>query len=123
MSIRKSLLVIPVLFILTGCTSQTAEQNNQVVDNTANEPSQTTMYTMDEIAQHNSKDSCWLLINDKIYDVTNMINGHAGGDAILEGCGIDSTELYLTRPMGSGTPHSPQAQSYLPKFYIGDLKQ
>ncbi|MFW0862028.1 MAG: cytochrome b5 domain-containing protein [Candidatus Komeilibacteria bacterium] len=123
MSIRKSLLIIPILLILTGCSTQTVEQNSQEVDNTTAETTETTMYTIDEIAQHNSKDSCWLLIDNKVYDVTKMIDGHGGGEAILEGCGIDSTELYFTRPMGSGTPHSPQAQSYLPNFYIGELQQ
>ena len=44
------------------------------------------------------------------------------GKAILEGCGKDGTELYETRPMGSGTPHSDRARNLLEDYYIGELK-
>jgi len=79
-------------------------------------------YTMEEISLHNSIEDCWLLINGKIYDVTGFDTKHPGGRAVLAGCGIDSTELYETRPMGSGTPHSDKARTGLEKFYIGDLQ-
>ena len=46
---------------------------------------------------------------------------HPGKEAILEGCGKDATILFNTRPMGSGTPHSNTARSYLNDFQIGDL--
>ncbi|MBU1197227.1 hypothetical protein KJ765_01810 [Candidatus Micrarchaeota archaeon] len=80
-------------------------------------------FTMGEIAQHGSAEDCWLLIDGKVYDVNPFIAGgnHGGGDAILQGCGIDSTELFNTRPMGSGTSHSEKARSFLPNFYIGEF--
>ena len=79
-------------------------------------------FSMEEIAKHGSENDCWLLIDGKVYDVTEFIGRHPGGDAVLEGCGIDSTELYETRPMGSGTPHSPGARQRLDDYYIGELK-
>ncbi|MES2436891.1 MAG: cytochrome b5-like heme/steroid binding domain-containing protein [Patescibacteria group bacterium] len=79
-------------------------------------------FTLAEVSAHNTKADCWLVINAKVYDVTKMIANHGGGDAILEGCGKDATTLFMTRPMGSGTPHSAKAQSFLPNFLIGDLK-
>lgn len=121
MSINKYLFVFILSISLTGCGSNVIEpvSNNQDVQNDTNAE---ISYSIDEITQHNSVESCWLLIDGKVYDVTKMISGHAGGDAILQGCGTNATELYLTRPMGSGTPHSPEAQSYLPNFFIGNLK-
>ena len=122
MSINKYLLVFILSLSLTGCGSNIIEpiSNNQDAQNGTN--TEIVSYSIDEIAQHNSSESCWLLIDGKVYDVTKMISGHAGGDAILQGCGTDATELYFTRPMGSGTPHSSKAQSYLPNFYIGDIE-
>ncbi len=79
-------------------------------------------FTLTEISQHSIEGDCWLLINSKVYDVSKFTPNHPGGDAIFEGCGIDATELYFTRPMGSNTPHSEKAQAGLEKFYIGDLK-
>jgi len=83
-------------------------------------------YNLEEIAKHNNKSDCWLLINDKVYDVTDYIAGakHPGGAAILEGCGkANGTELFATRPMGSGTPHSEKAYGYLENFFIADLQK
>ncbi|MBT4849462.1 hypothetical protein HON36_01280 [Candidatus Parcubacteria bacterium] len=85
-----------------------------------------TKFSMIEIAKHNSAKDCWLLIDSKVYDVTTYIAGakHPGGAAILEGCGkANGTELFDTRPMGSGTPHSDKARSFLPNFYIGDFQE
>ena len=80
--------------------------------------------TLAEVTQHSTADNCWFAIEGKVYDVTKFIEGakHPGGAAILQGCGKDATELFNTRPMGSKTPHSDKARSFLPQFYIGDLK-
>ncbi len=81
-------------------------------------------YTLEEIAMHATKTDCWFAIEGTVYDVTKYIeaNKHAGGDAILEGCGKDATTLFNTRPMGSGTPHSDKARGYVKNFKIGMLK-
>lgn len=82
------------------------------------------MYSLEEIAKHNTKEDCWFAVNGEVYDVTPFIASakHPGGEAILQGCGKDATTLYETRPMGSGTPHSDKARESLKKFRIGKLK-
>ncbi|NTW22591.1 hypothetical protein HGA34_03560 [Candidatus Falkowbacteria bacterium] len=81
-------------------------------------------FALSDVAQHATVENCWLAIEGKVYDVTKYIDGgkHPGGAAIIQGCGRDATELFNTRPMGSKTPHSDKAKSFLPNFYIGDLK-
>lgn len=102
---------LAALVVFSGCTeTQTDPQSEEQ-----------TAYTLDEVSKHASEDDCWLLIDEKVYDVTGF-TAHPGGEAILEGCGIDSTALYETRPMGSGTPHSAGAHEGLKNFYIGNLK-
>lgn len=145
---RYIILVVLGIFLFSGCTlfggQQSVPTNNgnetdvspegyeppsngetPEVDNSESGSVESTKFTMDEISKHNSAEDCWLLIDGKVYDVTSFIasGNHGGGDAILAGCGIDSTELYNTRPMGSGTPHSEKARSFLPNFYIGDFQQ
>lgn len=80
-------------------------------------------YTIEEVAIHDNKDDCWLAIEGGVYDATPFIASgeHPGKDAILAGCGIDATELYNTRPMGSGTAHSDQARALLADYLIGEL--
>jgi predicted heme/steroid binding protein len=78
-------------------------------------------YTLDEIAKHNQANDCWMAIEGQVYDVTSFIPQHPGGRAILEGCGKDATELFNTRPMGSGTAHSERARAMHPDYLIGKL--
>lgn len=79
--------------------------------------------TSDEVSLHSTPDNCWMIVENKVYDVTAFIatQKHPGGAAILEGCGKEATELFMTRPMGSGTPHSNKAQEMLQQYYLGEL--
>jgi cytochrome b involved in lipid metabolism len=36
--------------------------------------------TMDEIMKHRKPDDCWNVIDGDVYDMTQYINGHPGGD-------------------------------------------
>lgn len=75
-------------------------------------------FTMDEVSAHATKEDCWLIIRDHVYDVTNMIGKHPGGEAILQGCGKDATSLFESKP-GSGKPHSDRANEWLTQLEIG----
>ena len=110
--------VILIVILVSGCVQQETDQQTEETKETA-----AYIFTLKEISQHNSADDCWLLINGKVYNVTGFINSHPGGEAIIEGCGKDATELFETRPMGSGTPHSQRARSWVEDYYIGDLDQ
>ncbi|KIM94674.1 hypothetical protein OIDMADRAFT_135397 [Oidiodendron maius Zn] len=51
--------------------------------------------TADEIAKHNSRQSCWVVIDGHAYDVTDFLDQHPGGSAIiLRYAGKDATEEY-----------------------------
>ncbi|CAD8121997.1 unnamed protein product [Paramecium sonneborni] len=45
--------------------------------------------TWEELAQHNTKDDLWMVIEGKVYDVTDFQDDHPGGPAILLGKGGD----------------------------------
>ena len=48
---------------------------------------------LSEIFDHNTKESCWLLIEGKVYDVTNF--KHPGGKQILlQNAGQDATTQF-----------------------------
>jgi cytochrome b involved in lipid metabolism len=52
-------------------------------------------YYINEINTHNSINDCWLIVKNKVYDVTRMINTHPGSqNAILRKCGTDVTYDY-----------------------------
>lgn len=114
-------LIIILFLFFTGCTLRF--NNNHDLNNADPSDQQTTKksYSFQEVSQHNQATDCWLLIDNKVYDVTSFVATHPGGKAIIEGCGKDATKLFETRPMGSGTAHSQNARRMLNKYYIGDL--
>lgn len=49
----------------------------------------------EEVAKHNSKDDCWVIIHGRAYDVTEFMPEHPGGPRIiLKYAGKDATEEY-----------------------------
>lgn len=48
-----------------------------------------------DVAQHNSADSCWVIVHGKAYDVTEFLPEHPGGSKIiLKYAGKDATEEF-----------------------------
>ena len=76
-----------------------------------------------EVALHKSSSDCWAIIHGKVYDLTKFRVRHPGGDAILQACGIDATELFERRPMGSKTPHSSTARELMEDYLIGEVEK
>ncbi|PWB38675.1 MAG: hypothetical protein C3F02_03110 [Parcubacteria group bacterium] len=74
------------------------------------------------VARHNFVRDCWLIINSKVYNVTNYLSAHPGGVAtITPYCGQEATRAFDTRDQGR--PHSNYANSLLVNYYIGDFNQ
>jgi L-lactate dehydrogenase (cytochrome) len=45
-------------------------------------------WTAAEVAQHNSPESCWVIISGHVYDLTDFLHNHPGGvDIILRFAG------------------------------------
>ncbi|KAF8592453.1 hypothetical protein K439DRAFT_1400272 [Ramaria rubella] len=77
------------------------------------------LYTLEQVAQHNSKESCWIIIENKVYDVTDFLPEHPGGSKIiLKYGGKDATDAF--NPV-----HPPGViDAQLPKGrHLGELDQ
>jgi 4-hydroxysphinganine ceramide fatty acyl 2-hydroxylase len=81
-----------------------------------------TQISKSQVEEHNTEDSCWVIVNDKVYDITTFLADHPGGeDILLEFAGTDITNVlgdinYHT--------HSDAAYDLLTEHYIGNfLKQ
>jgi len=52
-------------------------------------------YTLEEVAKHNTKADCWVVLDGKVLDVTKFLGEHPGGElAILTFAGKDATEEF-----------------------------
>ena len=103
---------------LTNSTIQNNANNNTVSNNDT--VSETDGITIEEVAEHNTKSDCWLVIEGNVYDVTKFIPEHPGGDRILQGCGKDATD-HFTGKSTLGRVHSAVARATLKKYIIGEL--
>ncbi|KAF9647306.1 cytochrome b5 [Thelephora ganbajun] len=73
--------------------------------------------TYEELKAHTTKDSLYLLISGKVYDVTKFIDEHPGGDEVLFAeAGRDATEAF------EDVGHSDEARGYLPSMLVGDFE-
>eukprot|EP01046_Picozoa_sp_COSAG06_P007092 COSAG06_NODE_341_length_17184_cov_10.318525_6_plen_771_part_00 len=60
------------------------------------EPSSAALLTYEEISRHTTPQDCWIVVNGKAYDVTDFLDDHPGGPAVvLEAAGVDSTAAFL----------------------------
>ncbi|KAI0325977.1 hypothetical protein GY45DRAFT_1374345 [Cubamyces sp. BRFM 1775] len=77
-------------------------------------------FSLDEIAKHNNKNDAWLILDNKVYDVTSFLTEHPGGaNAILTYAGkatVDVTNEY------KGI-HDAYANSLRDKMLIGVLSE
>jgi len=73
---------------------------------------------MTEVAKHNNKDDCWIVINTMVIDATTFIPMHPGGQAVLAGkAGKDASMMFkMVHPEGTLETHLPE------KCIVGRLK-
>lgn len=61
-----------------------------------------TNYTLADVQAHNTLTSCWVINNDKVYDLTNYLNAHPVGAIIAKNlCGIKLNIPFTTEPLAA----------------------
>jgi cytochrome b involved in lipid metabolism len=75
-------------------------------------------FSMEDVAKHNKKDDIWVIIDDKVLDITEFLPDHPGGEkAVLIYAGRDATEEF-------NMLHDPKVIGrYAPDAVIGTLKK
>jgi len=74
-------------------------------------------FSLDDVKAHNSEDSCYSIIDGKVYDLTEYIPNHKGGsEKILKICGKDGSSTFQDKHGGDT-----KKENYLSTFYIGIL--
>lgn len=75
-------------------------------------------FTYAEVQAHSAKKDLYVVIHDKIYDVTSFIDEHPGGEEVLlDVGGQDATEAF------EDVGHSDEAREILDGILIGELKR
>jgi len=71
--------------------------------------------TIEEVRKHDQREDCWIVIDQKVYDVTSWAKSHPGGPLPLWGtAGRDATDhFYAFHPNGT--------EKWLPPLQVGNL--
>lgn len=86
--------IIIALVLLAGTAGIVLAQKNTAPAPSGDAPA-TTDATLEQVAEHATRESCWTVINGGIYDLTSWIPQHPGGEeAILQLCGTDGSALF-----------------------------
>lgn len=70
----------------------------------------------DEVRAHHQKDDLWLVIDNGVYDCTEWISKHPGGDVLLHFGGRDATDAFAAF-------HEPNVRKRLQAFQVGVLDE
>lgn len=75
-------------------------------------------YSAADVARHNNpRDGIWITHNNKVYDVTDFVESHPGGDRIMMAAGRDLTVFW------NAIVHSSDAHKMLESYRIGTLRK
>ncbi|XP_052895688.1 cytochrome b5 isoform X2 [Anopheles moucheti] len=73
-------------------------------------------YSLAEVAQHNKPTDLWMVIHEKVYDVTKFLHEHPGGEEVLiEFAGKEATAEF------DDVGHSTDAKEQMKQFLVGEL--
>jgi L-lactate dehydrogenase (cytochrome) len=68
-----------------------SDSRNKSIHSTV-QPSGQKLISAEEVAKHNTRDDCWVIISGQVYDVTDFLDQHPGGaNVILQQAGDDAT--------------------------------
>ncbi len=124
---------ILIVFIVGGLIFFQQKNSQQISQEAAStskpNPSQTSKketankkITIDEVSKHSSDKDCWMVIEGKVYDLTNYIDSHPGGRVMVNFCGKDGTQAFNARGPKK-EPHSPAAREILKDYYLAELEE
>ncbi|GAB5587895.1 hypothetical protein Unana1_02795 [Umbelopsis nana] len=73
-------------------------------------------FTHEQVAAHNTKADLYMIIHNKVYNISEFVDEHPGGEEVLLDEGAkDATEAF------EDVGHSDEARELLEKYYVGDL--
>lgn len=75
------------------------------------------VYTWEEISKHNHEKTAWVVIHDKVYDITKFLDHPGGIQILLDHAGQDATDDF------EDVGHSADARELMETYRIGVLAE
>ena len=109
-------LLLPAIVILSGNPVLPPQDSIILPSSSLSISTPTTplpIYSLEEVAAHNSPDDCWLAISGYVYDLTTFTPINSADEKLFDNCGEDMSQFFDTNNL-------PLSKS-LPRYLIGTL--
>ena len=69
-----------------------------------------------QVAKHNHQDDCWIILDNRAYDITAFVDAHPGGvGPVVNMAGKDATDVFANY-------HAARVyKNMLPKYLVGEV--
>ncbi|XP_076233182.1 cytochrome b5 isoform X2 [Calliopsis andreniformis] len=89
---------------------------NMATENSTVDTATTKLYTRAEVFKHTENNDLWIIIHNKVYNLSSFLNEHPGGEEVLlELGGRDGTEPF------EDIGHSSDARQMMESYKIGEI--
>merc|ERR1712216_1097498 len=83
---------------------------------TETKDTETKVYTYAEVAEHSTREDCWIVVDGKVLDVTKFLDEHPGGDEVMVGvAGQEASDEF------EDVGHSTSAAKQIDESVIGEI--
>ena len=111
------LAALLAIFVSRACFGDRASSSAGAgASSSAKRPDPNTPYTAAQVATHDSEDDLWVVIDGKVYDLTEYVHEHPGGsEAIAKNAGKDVTVGF------NGPQHPSRVFDIVEDYRVGTL--
>lgn len=81
------------------------------------------MLSLEQVATHNSRDSCWVVIEGQVYDLTDFLEDHPGGASIILRYAGKVNTIRCRTNMARLTGSQDATEEYLPVHPPGTIEK
>jgi len=103
--------------VFSGNTREQAPEAAQAQKPVEKKPKPKGPFTVEEVQKHTNRDDYWIIIDNKVYDVSEFYLDHPGGDIIIHNAGKDSSKGFKE------ARHPDYVSDMMEEHYIGDIKK
>jgi len=97
-------------------SSSSNSEESSSASSSSSENNSTNLITMAEVRNHNTEDDLWMVLENKVFDLTDFVSIHPGGPGYLTmNAGMDGTDPFQDVHFGIFS------RAEVMEYYIGDL--
>lgn len=109
-------------YFIPQISSTTVVQNSSKTIKPTPHAMPTKIYSLQDISSHNSSDSCWVVVNKYVYDISAILKQYSSSTTQnVQICGTDQSTTF-SKMLGQNGLNASQLISFLAQYAIGKVE-